>query len=285
MMNGILIDVTRCTGCERCVAACIDANGNDPVRAASDRATTKDGLSANRLSSVLALGNERFAKINCMHCLEPSCVSACLVGGLTRTAEGAVVYDPDKCIGCRYCMLACPFHIPRYEWEESVPFVKKCSMCIDRQRRGGEPACVNACPNGVLTFGPREELIKEARARIDAPGGNYIPRIWGESEYGGTGVMYVSDVDLDALGWPAAGTDAIPKLTNPMIEKTPFIGLGVASCLLGLNWIVHRRMKLADERQQAVETSSSADMQPTTTDKSSTLDERQAVNEEDPNRA
>jgi formate dehydrogenase iron-sulfur subunit len=165
-MFGMLFDVTRCKGCERCVDACVEANGLDAVAAARDRATTRDGLSANRLLSVMPVGDGRFARIGCMHCVEPSCVSACLVGGIRKTPEGPVVYDPDKCIGCRYCMLACPFHVPRYEWQETMPFVKKCSMCFDRLRDGGKPACVEACPNEALEFGERDALLAEAHERI-----------------------------------------------------------------------------------------------------------------------
>ena len=109
----ILVDVTRCTGCETCVAACVEANGLDPRAAESDRATTRDGLSANRLLSLAPLPGGRWVRQSCMHCDEPSCVAACLVGGLSKRPDGPVVYDPDACIGCRYCMLACPWHIPR----------------------------------------------------------------------------------------------------------------------------------------------------------------------------
>ena len=149
-MFGILFDVTRCKGCERCVDACVEANGLDPVAAAQDRATTRDGLSANRPLSLMPVDDGRFARMSCMHCVEPSCVSACLVGAIRKTPEGPVVYDPDMCIGCRYCMLACPFHVPRYEWQETTPFVKKCSMCFDRLRDGGQPACVEACPEQAI---------------------------------------------------------------------------------------------------------------------------------------
>jgi len=246
-MYAILVDVTRCTGCERCVAACVEANELDAHQAATDRAVVGDGLSANRLSTVLKIDPGHFARKSCMHCVEPSCVSACLVGGITKTAEGPVVYDPAKCIGCRYCMLACPFHVPRYEWSKTVPFMKKCDMCADRIGRNEQPACVDACPQKALTFGERDTLIAEARKKIDDPEQGYVPHIFGEKEYGGTSVLYISDVDLGAIGWPDSVPDSIPSLTEPLIAKTPFIGLGVASCLLGVSWIVRRRMKIAEE--------------------------------------
>lgn len=246
-MNAILVDVTRCTGCERCVDACIQENGLDPVQAQIDRATTKDGLSENRLLSVPKVADGRFVRLSCMHCLEPSCVSACLVGGLTKTPGGPVVYDPEKCIGCRYCMLACPFHVPRYEWSETVPFVKKCTMCFQRMAEGKVPACVDACPNDALRFGNRDRLLREAHGLIAANRDRYLPRVWGEHELGGTSVLYLSDVDLGIMGWPEPETEPIPTLTEPLISKTPAIGLSVMGSLLGINWVIRRRMRLAAE--------------------------------------
>jgi formate dehydrogenase iron-sulfur subunit len=249
-MKAILVDVTRCTGCEQCVDACIEVNHTDPAQAQRDRATTKDGLSANRLLSVPEIAPGRFARLSCMHCLEPSCVAACLVGAITKTPEGPVVYEREKCIGCRYCMLACPFHIPRYEWDQPIPYVKKCTMCADRLAEGRKPACVDACPHEALRFGERDTLLRAAHALIAGGGGRgaYLPRVWGEDEFGGTSVLYVSDVDLGVIGWPAGPrTVPIPTLTGPLIAKTPFIGLGVAGSLLGISWVIRRRMKLASE--------------------------------------
>ncbi|MGD2070364.1 MAG: 4Fe-4S dicluster domain-containing protein [Gemmatimonadota bacterium] len=246
-MNAILMDVTRCTGCERCVDACVDENGGDPLAARVTRAATRDGLSADRLLSLVPVADGRFARLGCMHCLEPACVSACLVGGITKTPEGPVVYDPDKCIGCRYCMLACPFHVPRYEWRETSPFMRKCAMCFERQEAGRPPACVEACPHDALRFGDRDRLLAEARALLSSRGGRYLPRIWGEHEYGGTSVLYISDVDLGSLGWPAPDVESIPSLTEPLIATTPFVGLGVMGTLLGIHWVIRRRMRLAAE--------------------------------------
>jgi formate dehydrogenase iron-sulfur subunit len=251
-MYAILVDVTKCIGCEQCVAACIRVNGLDVRSAETDRATISDGLSANRFSTVLQVDNGRFARKSCMHCLEPSCVSACLVGGLTKTPEGPVVYDSDKCIGCRYCMMACPFHIPRYEWDKTSPFVKKCDMCFRRLQHGEQPACVEACPKQALIFGQRDDLLGQARDRIQSQHEIYHQRIWGEHEFGGTSVLYISDVDLDALGWPAQAAVPIPSLTEPLIHKTPFIGLSVAAGLLSVNWIIQRRIKLAAEKTENV---------------------------------
>jgi len=242
-MFSILVDVTKCTGCEKCAAACIEANKLNPVEADIDRSSTKDGLSGRRLSTVLKVSENSFAKKACMHCLEPSCVAACLCGGITKTPEGPVVYDPNQCIGCRYCMLACPFHIPRYEWNDTTPHIMKCTFCSDRLKNGQLPACVEACPTGALIFGERTALLHEAHRRIKNNPGKYIDRVWGEEEFGGTSVIYISDVDLDELGFPGRDTVPITALTDPLIHKTPLIGLSVMGSMLGLNWIIKRRME------------------------------------------
>jgi formate dehydrogenase iron-sulfur subunit len=244
MSVAILVDVTRCTGCERCTVACVEAHGHDRSRAERDRATTPDGLSADRWCTVVTAAEGRFARKSCMHCLEPSCVSACLVGGLRKTPRGPVLYDPDRCIGCRYCMLACPFHVPRYEWSRVAPFMRKCDLCVDRLDQGQLPACVEACPHDALSFGTRHALLARAHDLLrDAPG-RYLPRVWGETELGGTSVLYVSDVDLDALGWPGPGAEAIPDLTEPVIEKTPLLGGTVLLGVWGLSTIIERRRRL-----------------------------------------
>lgn len=242
-MYGILVDVTKCTGCEQCVGACLAEHGRTPDAAAWAPAG-KDGLSGEQLCSIVPLEAGRFARKSCMHCLEPSCVAACLVGAITQTDDGPVVYDAGKCIGCRYCMLACPHHVPRYEWSKVIPFVKKCDMCSERLATGGKPACAEACPNGALRFGDRDELLAEANRTIAGNQGKYLPRVWGEHEWGGTSVMYISDVDLSALDWPAQDTRAIPELTDPMIEMTPFIGGGAAIGLWALGSIIARRNKV-----------------------------------------
>ncbi|MCF7809564.1 4Fe-4S dicluster domain-containing protein [bacterium] len=241
-MFSILIDVTLCTGCEQCAAACVEANNLDPVTAEIDRSSTNDGLSGNRLSTVLKVDEKSFAKKACMHCVEPSCVAACLCGGITKTPEGPVVYDPNQCIGCRYCMLACPFHIPRYEWDDLTPHIKKCTMCHERLKDGQLPACVEVCPTGALLFGERNTLLHEAHQRIKSKPDKYINRVWGEEEYGGTSVIYISDVDLSELGFPKRDTVPINDLTEPLIHKTPIIGMTVMGSMLGLNWIIKRRM-------------------------------------------
>ena len=248
MQYGILIDTTKCVACEKCVNACLDRHQFDTYKAMRERKDYFDGLSAYRPAAIADIEPGHFAKKSCMHCLEPSCVSACLVGSLTKTPEGPVVYDPDKCIGCRYCMLACPFHIPRYQWDTTHPYMVKCDMCAERLEEGQLPACVEACPKGALKFGSRADLLKEAHQRIADRPQLYLNHVWGEKEFGGTSVIYISDVDLKELGWPENVPPPIPSLTEPLVHTTPFIGMTVAAGLVGLNWIIKRRNKLAEGR-------------------------------------
>jgi formate dehydrogenase iron-sulfur subunit len=247
-MVSILVDVTKCTGCERCTEACVKTHDLDPEKAEYARATAKDGLNEDRISTIISLGNGRFARKSCMHCLEASCVSACLVGGLTISEEGVVIYDADKCIGCRYCMLACPFHIPRYEWSQIIPFVSKCDFCFERIREGKSPACVEACPQQAIQFGDRDLMLQTARKTIEQNPGHYVPRIWGEKEFGGTSILYISDVDLSQLGWPEEEVRPIPEITDPVITKTPHIGLSVFVGSFALRWIIERRNRLMNAK-------------------------------------
>ncbi len=248
----ILNDVTRCIGCEACVDACQKTHGlpgdDQPPRAGQ----SADGLSANRWTSVVRLENSVNVRKQCRHCLEPACVSACPVGALQRTPEGAVVYDKSVCMGCRYCMMACPFGIPRYEWDSVSPSIRKCVLCYEEMRSGRleQPACVTACPSKATLFGDRDELIAEANSRIAAQPDIYQPKIWGLHEVGGTRVLYVSHVDLGFLGWrdPAAlGTSPLPERTWAALSEVPFEFVGMGGLMAGLYWIIERRQRLAAE--------------------------------------
>ncbi len=242
-MKAILTDVTHCVGCNRCVEAC--ALDNHLVERGSEARYSREELSGRRYCTVLHTPEDRFLRRQCLHCLEPACASACLVGALHRLPEGQVVYDSDKCIGCRYCMLACPYQIPKYEWDTTHPYIRKCDLCHDRE---GGPACVEACPHDALLYGEREDLLREARKRIRSNPGRYLPRIWGEHEGGGTAVLFISDVSLEEY-WPTTKLEkrSIPDLTAPYVVSTPFLAVGVAGFLTVTSWIIHRRNRLAAE--------------------------------------
>jgi formate dehydrogenase iron-sulfur subunit len=164
---------------------------------------------------------------------------------LYKTKEGAVIYDSDKCIGCRYCMMACPFGIPRYDWDEPVPYVRKCILCYDRLQESKQPACTEICPEGATIFGERKELIKLAHNKIKENPGKYINKVWGEHEIGGTSVLYLSDIDLGFLSYQThIGNKPLPETTAPAMESVPFAFVGMGGFMLGLNWIIRRRMEL-----------------------------------------
>ena len=240
----LLVDVTHCTGCERCVEACARANSIDPELSDRDGALTPDGLSSNRLCTIVRTDDGHFMRKSCMHCLEPSCVAACLVGGLSKTPEGAVVYDADACIGCRYCMLACPLHVPRYEWDATFPYMKKCTMCHDRLLSDLAPACVEACTHDALQFGSRESMLRLAHRRILESPELYLDHVWGETEWGGASVLYISDVDLAPLGLGDTPATSVPSITDPVIHTTPWVAGSVAVSMTALSWIVRRRQRL-----------------------------------------
>jgi formate dehydrogenase iron-sulfur subunit len=245
----ILTDVTKCIGCEKCVVACqeeYDLPEEKPWRWV-DEITD---LSSARWTTILPVRTEkgrRFVRRQCRHCLEPACVEACIVGALRKTPEGAVVYDKDVCIGCRYCMVACPWEIPKYSWEDTVPYIQKCTLCHDRVTETGKPpACVDACPEEATIFGDREELLAEARKRLAAEPDRYIQKIWGEKEVGGTSVLYISDVDLklDELVKPITDEVPVPVRTFRVLHRMPLVFVGVGVAMGAVYWIIRRRQAL-----------------------------------------
>src|SRR4030065_53194 len=148
MIPAILTDVARCRGCEKCVEACVKANNLGEYKPGAEQSMREvgDGLSAKRWTAVVSRSEQHFVRKQCRHCLDPACVSACPVGAMQKSPEGPIIYDKSICMGCRYCMMACPFGIPRYDWASAVPYVNKCTMCHTRLTEGKLPACVQACP-------------------------------------------------------------------------------------------------------------------------------------------
>jgi formate dehydrogenase iron-sulfur subunit len=249
MSKAILNDVARCIGCEKCVQACRTENELPPDRPWRWLRNITD-LSSSRWTTIRHVRNQdgiHNVRRQCRHCLEPECVSVCIVGALQKTPEGPVVYDRDICIGCRYCMIACPWEIPRYSWEDTIPYVQKCDMCDQRViERGEVPACVAACPTQATIFGERDELLAEAHRRIKAEPDKYIDHVWGEKELGGTSVLYISDVDLNLtdLDSGIATEDAMPHRTTKILHKMPAVFVGMAVVMGGVHWIIRRRNEL-----------------------------------------
>jgi formate dehydrogenase iron-sulfur subunit len=247
-MKAILTDVTKCIGCQECVLACKEQNHLEPDK--PRRWHRNDGLSAYNWTSILSRDNTHYIRKHCRHCLEPACVSVCPVGALIKTNEGAVIYDGAKCIGCRYCMIACPYGIPRYDWENAVPYIKKCDLCYERILRNQVPACVEACPTEATIFGDREELLAEARRRIKQNPDRYVNRIYGEHEVGGTAVLYISDIDLEFMTYPVRkDTPVLPGTTAPAMSAVPPAFFGMGAIMGGFYWFCRRRDKMKEQQE------------------------------------
>jgi formate dehydrogenase iron-sulfur subunit len=247
---GMLIDTTRCTGCEKCVVACKEENGLPEKDRPLKGTPSVGGLSATRYSTILRRPGNHFVRQQCRHCLKPPCVSACLVGALQQTKEGAIIYDGDLCMGCRYCMLACPYGLPRYDWDSAAPRIRKCTLCHHRIIEGKEPACVEKCPEKALMFGKRVDLLKEAQARLAAEPDTYQGRIYGKDEIGGTSMLYISDIPLDFLAYdPQVGNQPLPELSWAALKKVPPVILAMGGLMGSVYWIIGRRMKLAQRRE------------------------------------
>jgi Fe-S-cluster-containing dehydrogenase component len=210
---GMLYDATRCVGCKACMAACKRVNRSsgdlsyEQAPFDHDKLWDTPGDLSGNTRTIIKLYKKSgtrwsYVKYSCMHCQEPSCVSVCPVSAMTKDkVTGIVVYDKDKCIGCRYCMVACAFNIPRFQWDRKAPQIVKCDMCSSTNLRGkGITACAEVCPAGAITFGKRGDLLKEARGRISAHPGRYVTDIYGEKELGGTNHLYLAGLPFSDLG-------------------------------------------------------------------------------------
>jgi formate dehydrogenase beta subunit len=215
---GMLYDATKCIGCQTCVVACTQANGLSPDNRRDPLHQSPVDLNS-RTKTIIKLYKETdgketsFVKQQCMHCVDPACVSACMFGGLKKDAKSGVVsWNGTYCVGCRYCEVACPYNVPKFQWEGFNPKIVKCEFCKERLAKGQEPACTTVCPKKAVIFGRREDLLKEAKRRIAAnPGKYYEDRVFGEKEGGGTQVFYLSHVAFDKLGLPQPGDESIPQ--------------------------------------------------------------------------
>jgi formate dehydrogenase iron-sulfur subunit len=249
--NGVavLVDSTLCLGCRGCEVACSEAN--DLPEPADDnmevrRTTTTQALTVvNRYE--LESGDDRYVKIQCMHCLEPACASACLVRALEKTSSGAVVYHADRCLGCRYCMISCQFDVPRFEYEKAVPLVRKCSFCAGRQASSEAPACVEACPAGALAFGRRSEMLLEAKKRVFQEPDRYVHHVYGEREAGGTSWLYIGDAPFERLGLPAVGERSNAEAASGALAAVPLVMTLWPTLLVGLWAINRRRTEIGEE--------------------------------------
>ncbi len=245
---GMLYDATLCIGCKTCVVACREANGLPP-----ERDTAHGGiydapidLSAGT-KNIIELWREgdewSYVKRQCMHCLDPACVTACMLGALQKREHGIVTWEASRCIGCRYCQIACPFEIPKFEWDEANPKIVKCELCNHRLEKGQIPACCEVCPRGAVIFGKYDELLAEAHRRLEENPDRYVPKVYGEKDGGGTQVLMLAGVEFEKLGLPDLGEEPAPELARSAqhgIYKGFVAPVVLYALLGGVIWRNHR---------------------------------------------
>lgn len=248
---GVLVDTTLCIGCRRCEYACKEAH--DMPAGSLSEYDDHDVFEKLRRPSVEALTvvnefeNQKMpdapvhVKVQCMHCDHPACVSACIVGAMSKQENGSVIWDTDRCIGCRYCMVACPYQVPAFEYEKAIqPQIMKCDFCYDRTKEGGIPACVEICPMEALTYGKRYELVQLAHKKINENPDNYIDHVYGENEVGGSSWMYMANKDFKELAFPAHSNKPAPGASEALqhgIFKYFVPPVSLFALLGGIMWL------------------------------------------------
>jgi Fe-S-cluster-containing dehydrogenase component len=258
--SAVLHDITRCIGCRKCEGACNQVNSLPPPNRPFDdlavldqwRRTNAESYTIVNRYTPKGAGAPVFVKTQCNHCLEPACASACFVKAFRKVRSGAVSYDASLCVGCRYCMIACPFNIPAYEYNNALsPKVMKCTLCQPRLEKGLLPGCVESCPKEALSFGHRSDLIKMARARIEKYPGRYVDHIYGENEMGGTSWLYLSGVPFKEIGLREdLGVESAPQLTSGPLAAVPII-VGLWPVLLtGIYAISKRKDQIAEQEKK-----------------------------------
>jgi len=254
---GVLVDTTLCVGCRACESACAEANGLPPPAEGDAVFQEKRDTSQQTFTVVNRFekepGVERYVKRQCMHCVAPACASACPVQAMVKLPTGPVVYDASRCMGCRYCMIGCPFDVPKYEYESNAPRVRKCTFCSTRQAEGKLPACAEVCPSGALTFGKRSELIEMAKTRIYQNPDRYVHHVYGELEAGGTSWLYITDVPFEQMPYfpTDVGTRAYPDLVSGALGAPPFVMTLWPPLLMGIYAFTHRKEAVAEDAGHA----------------------------------
>jgi len=267
----MLYDNTICTGCRACMTACSETNGLPPDTSAGmplDTALTSGiwDIPADlnsKTKNIIKLYKDPdgtdfgFVKRQCMHCLDPACVTGCPFGALKKDTWGAVTWTSSLCIGCRYCEVACPFDVPKFEWDKWNPKIVKCEFCFDeRLQQNKEPACTSVCPTGAVIFGKRADLLSRAKKRIaDAPDKYFENRVYGEYEAGGTQVLYLSNVSFQKLGLPKLGATSLghyaTKVTSVIYKwlSGPVLMAGLLGAVIKRNWVRHEAERAEREKE------------------------------------
>jgi Fe-S-cluster-containing dehydrogenase component len=246
---GVLVDTTRCIGCRSCEEACATAHGLPVPDIYDESVFEKERRTSETQWTVVNRYNTEkgtvYVKRQCMHCNQPACASACLVKAMFKTKEGPVIWRGNKCMGCRFCMISCPFDIPKFEYNSPNPKIQKCIMCWERIEKGEIPACVEACPAEALLFGKRRELLEEAKRRIYNEPEKYYHQIYGELDVGGTGWLYLSAVPFEQIGFRTdLGITPYPEFTKGFLYAVPVIFILWPSILLGLNHLTKRKEEI-----------------------------------------
>ncbi len=253
---GLLYDASLCIGCKACEAACNQANNTLPD-------TSRDGLHQAPVDLNVSTRNiielykpedgssTSYVKRQCMQCFDPGCVAGCPFEALYKDEDDGVVHwDGDKCIGCRYCTIACPYSVPRFQWLGLNPVITKCELCSHRLARGLKPGCTSVCPVGAVIFGPRTALLLEAKRRIkNNPGRYYQDRVYGETDNGGTQALYLARVPFDKLGLPDIGPESGPSSTLRWQKRIYSYFALPAVLYAGLVTVIRRNQK--DHEQEA----------------------------------
>lgn len=236
---GLLYDATKCIGCKACVVSCkensklpadVDGYGGGLYDA-------PEGLNeyTKNVIQLYSDGNEAsFVKKQCMHCIDPACVGACMLGAMSKGQFGIVSYDVSKCVGCRYCETVCPFNVPKFEWSKTNPRIVKCDLCKDRLAQGKDPSCTESCPRGAVVYGKYRDLLDEAHKRLKA-NPKYVQKVYGERELGGTQVLYLSEVEFEKLGFRFSDEKPVPE-TQQVVQHgiyKGFVGPIALYALLG----------------------------------------------------
>ena len=257
---GLLHDTTLCVGCRSCEAGCKEVNelpnlekpiGDMAVFDHERRTTDTELTVVNRYH---VDGEDVFRKHQCMHCNEPSCASVCLVKALVKSPEGPVLYDPDVCVGCRYCMMTCPYYALAYEYNSPNPRVMRCTMCYERIIEGKVPGCAEACPMGAISFGKRSDLLVLARDRIAKHPGRYVEHVFGEHEFGGTSWLLLTGTPIGNLGLGSlenVSHTPLPELTKSFLSVVPLVLTMWPGLLLGFYAFTKRRNEVSEEEARA----------------------------------
>ncbi len=235
---GILYDSTRCVGCQTCETMCAETHNLPAPTDAPEAGVTRKTDETRRtvVNAFSTTKGEVFSKQQCMHCNEPACAAACLTQAMYKTKEGPVIWRGNKCMGCRYCMVSCPFDVPKFEYHSANPKIVKCDMCYDRIKEGKNPVCAENCPAEAIMFGTRRELIHEARKRINDQPDVYADYIYGEHEAGGTSELYAAQVPPEELGFRTnLQNESYPALSKGFLYSVPSVFVLLPVLLLGIH--------------------------------------------------